>query len=168
MGMLTSPQAAPPPPPQKAALMQPKPAAPQGPPEPQQADGYDAAMAFVRKTLYAKEAARDVAKALRAEKDIATALSNTAYQMVSIADERSQGAIPDERLVEFAAETLGEVADIAEASGIEVKGAHIAKAMQMMLVRYVTEQGLDPAQLQQAMAQVDPEELGKQLDKEGA
>ena len=37
----------------------------------------------------------------------------------------------------------------------------------MMLVRYVTEQGLDPSQLQAAMAQVDPEKLGAQLDKEG-
>ena len=86
--------------------------------------------------------------------------------MVSIADERTQGSIPDEQLVPFAAEVLGEVADIAQATGIEVKGATIAKAMQMMLVRYVTEQGMDPTQLQAAMAKVDPEALGAKLDKE--
>jgi hypothetical protein len=142
-------------------------AAPAGNGEPQ-GDAYDAGMDIVRKSLYGAEAARDMAKALQAAGDPAEGLASAAYEMVTIADEATEGGIPDERLVEFATEVLGEVADIADAAGIKVKGVTIAKAMQMMLVRYVTEQGLDPSQLQAAMAQVDPEKLGAQLDKEGA
>jgi hypothetical protein len=72
---------------------------------------------------------------------------------VAVADEAVDG-IPEESLVGFAADVLGEVADIAEAAGLQVKGAQIAKAVQMMLIRFVTEQGLDPTQLQQAMARI--------------
>lgn len=128
-------------------------------------DAYEQGMAIVRKALYGAEAARDVAKAMKTAQDPASGLAETAYEMVTIADEATQGEIPDERLIEFASEVLGEVADIASAAGIEVKGAVIASAVQMMLVRYVTEQGLDPTQLQQAMAQIPPDEVGAYLDK---
>ena len=127
---------------------------------------YEQAMSVVREGLYGAEAARDVAKAMRAANDPAEGLATTAYEMVAMADEATQGQVPDEELVSMASEILGEVADIAQAAGIEIKGAVIAKAMQMMLVRYVTEQGMDPTQLQQAMAQVNPDELGAALDKE--
>ena len=127
---------------------------------------YAEAMGMARKALYADEAARDVAKAMKSAPSPEQGLAETAYEMVSIVDEATQGRVPDEELVALAAEILGEVADIAQAAGVEVKGAVVAKAMQMMLVRYVTEQGLDPSQLQQAMAQVDPEQVGAALDKE--
>lgn len=137
------------------------------PQEPEQDSGaYDRAMGIAREALYGKEAARDVAKAMKAAKDPAEGLANTAYEMVTIADEATEGQVPDEQLVALASEILGEVADIAEAAGVEVKGATIAKAMQMMLVRYVTEQGMDATQLQQAMAAVNTDELGAELDKQ--
>lgn len=158
MGMLQSTQ-----PPATAAAVAP---AANGEAQPQ-GDAYDAGMDIVRKALYGEEAARDMAKALQTAGDPSEGLANAAYEMVTIADEATEGGIPDERLVEFATEVLGEVADIADAAGVTIKGVTIAKAMQMMLVRYVTEQGLDPSQLQAAMAQVDPEKLGAQLDKEG-
>ena len=52
-----------------------------------------------------------------------------------------------------------------QAAGIEVKGAMIATAMRTMLLRYVTEQGMDASQLQQAMADMDPQALGAALDQ---
>lgn len=129
-------------------------------------DAYQQGMDIVQKSLYGAEAAREVAKAMQAAQDPAEGLANTAYEMVTIADEATQGAIPDDRVIEFASEVLGEVVDIAQAAGVEVKGAVIAKAVQLMLVRYVTEQGMDPSQLQQAMAQVPVDQVGAQLDKE--
>ena len=128
-------------------------------------DGYDEGMAIVRKALYGAEAARDMAKALKSAQDPAQGLADAAYQMVTIADEATQGSIPDERLIQFASEVLGEVVDIATAAGVEVKGAQITKAVQIMLLRYVSEQGLDTTQLQAAMSQVDPEKVGAALDK---
>lgn len=141
--------------------------APEGAPA-QAGTAYEQGMALVREALYGAEAARDVAQAMKVSQNPPEALAMTAYEMVTIADEGTNGAIPDEELIAFASEVLGEVADIANAAGIEVKGVTIAKAMQMMLVRYVTEQGMDPTQLQQAMAQVNTEELGAELDKKAA
>ena len=126
---------------------------------------YQAAMKIAMQALYGAGGAKDVAKAIQAASDPAEGLADTAYEMVSIADERTQGQVPDELLVSLATEILGEVADIAQAAGIEVKGAMIATAMRTMLLRYVTEQGLDASQLQQAMAALDPAAVGAQLDK---
>jgi hypothetical protein len=129
---------------------------------------YDKAIGIVREALYGKEAARDVAKAMQSANDPAEGLATTAYEMVAVADEATEGMVPDEMLVPLASEVLGEVADIAIAAGIEVRGATIAKAMQSMILRYVTEQGMDPTQLREAMAQVDQEQLGATLDAEMA
>lgn len=134
--------------------------------KPEGGDAMERAMDVVRKGLYGAEAARDVAKAMKAANDPAEGLAMTAYEMVAMADEATEGQIPDEELVGFATEVLGEVADIATAAGVKVGGAQIARAVQLMLVRFVTEQGLDPTQLQQAMAQVPPEQVGAMLDKE--
>lgn len=130
-----------------------------------QGGAYEEAMGMARKALYEAEAARDVAKAMRSAPSPEQGLADTAYEMVSIVDEATQGRVPDEDLVPLAAEILGEVADIAQAAGVQVKGSVIAKAMQLMLVRYVTEQGMDPSQLQAAMAQVDTEQLGAKLEQ---
>jgi len=160
-----------------SALNKPQ-AAPQGQPTDQQpmpqqgeepaAGGGDAlqrAMAVVHKSLYGAEAARDVANAMKSADDPAEGLAMTAYEMVAIADEATNGEIPDEQLIAFASEVLGEVADIANAAGVPVGGAQIAKAVQLMLVRYVTEQGIDPTQLQQAMAAAPPEQVGAMLEQ---
>lgn len=135
------------------------------PPEGQDSSAVDQGMAFVRKALYGAEAAREVAASLKKAPEPSQGLADTAYEMVRMADEATDGAIPDEQLIQFASDVLGEVADIAIAAGIEVKGAQIAKAVQTMLLRYVSEQGLDVTQLKQAMSQVDPEEVGATLDK---
>ena len=135
------------------------------PKEGQDGSAVDQGMAFVRKALYGAEAAREVATSLKKAPDPSQGLADTAYEMVKMADEATEGAIPDEQLIQFASDVLGEVADIAVAAGIEIKGAQIAKAVQAMLLRYVSEQGLDVTQLKQAMAQVDPEAVGATLDK---
>jgi len=121
---------------------------------------------MVQKALYGAEAARDVAKSIRNAPDVVQGLADTAYEMVTIADEATRGEVPDEMLVALAAEVLGEVADIAQASGVKIHSAIIARAMQNMLIRYVTEQGMDPTQLQQAMSEVNVDELAAALDKE--
>lgn len=148
-----------------AAVLQAPKSPPSEAPAGEQSGAYEEAMGMARKALYEAEAARDVAKAMKSAPSPEQGLADTAYEMVTIVDEATQGRVPDEELVPLAAEILGEVADIAQAAGIQVKGSVIAKAMQLMLVRYVTEQGMDPSQLQAAMAQIDPEQVGAQLDK---
>ncbi|MEY2854663.1 MAG: hypothetical protein RL030_1795 [Pseudomonadota bacterium] len=129
---------------------------------------YIAAMKMAMTALYGKEAAHDVAKAIKTAKDPVEALANTAYEMVTVVDERTNGAVPDELLIQFASEVLGEVVEIATAAGIKVSGQMIAEATREMLLRYVTEQGIDPTQLREAMGKVDTAKLGAALEKEGA
>jgi hypothetical protein len=146
----------------KMQPMQPQ-GAPQGPGENDPA--YKQAVQLAQQVLYGNGAAKDVAKAMKTASNPVDGLAHTAYEMVTVIDERTGGKVPPEMLVSLAAFVLGEVGDIAEAAGIKVGGPEIAAAMQQMLLRYVTEQGLDPKHLQQAMAQVNPAQLGAAIEQ---
>lgn len=116
---------------------------------------YQAAIEYAMQALYQNGGAKQLAQALRAADDPATAMADAAYQMMTIIDEQTDGEIPDEELVPLAVDVLTEVADVAEAAGVEADGQTVASAMQQMLLRFVRENGGDTAQLEQAMAQVD-------------
>lgn len=135
-------------------------------PDPDTDPGYQQAMAFSMEALYSKEAAKNVAKSLQTSSDPVDGLANTAYEIVSIVDERTDGAIPDELLVLFASKILEEVAEIGEAAGVQYKPSDVALALKQMILRFLGEQGVDTTQLQQAMDQVDPEEFNQVEEEE--
>jgi len=131
---------------------------------------YQAAMEFAMEALYGQQAAKGVAESLRLAGDPVEGLANTAYEIVSIIDEKTNGEVPDELLVLLATNVLEEVGEIAEAAGIDVSPANIAAALKQMILRFLGEQGVDTTQLEQAMGQVNPEEfnqLAQQADQEG-
>ena len=139
----------------------------QGEPEKDESDpGYQAALEFAMKALYSDKAAKDIAKALRTAQDPVDALSTISYEIMSIVDERTQGAVPDELLALLATNILEEVASIAEAAKIPVKPSDLAMALKQMILRFLGEQGVDTTQLQQAMDQVDPEEFNRMAAQE--
>lgn len=130
---------------------------------------FQQAMQFAMEALYGQKAAKDVAESLRLANDPVEGLANTAYEIVSIIDERTDGAVPDELLVLLATNVLEEVGEIAEAAGLDVSPANIAEALKQMILRFLGEQGVDTTQLEQAMSQVNPEEfnqLAQQADQE--
>lgn len=122
---------------------------------------YQAAMQFAMEALYGNKAAKGVAAALKAAQDPVEGLANTAYEMVSIIDEKTNGEVPDELLVLLASNVLGEVAEIGDAAGIDYTPAMVADALKQMILRYLGEQGVDTTQLEQAMGQIDPNEFNK-------
>ena len=115
-----------------------------------------AATKLAMQALYEKGAAQDVAKQMRATDDHVKALSDIAYEMTSVIDEKTQGQVPDELIMMLAIKVLTEVGDIAEAAGIPVSAQDIAGAFKDMLLRFLGENGMDTSQLQQAMDQIDP------------
>lgn len=123
--------------------------------------GYTTALRFAMQALYENGAADGVAQSLRTASDPVEGLANTAYEIVSIVDERTEGAVPDELFALLGTKILEEVADIGEAAGVKYKGSDIALALKTMILRYLGEQGMDTTQLQQAMDQVDPEEFNR-------
>lgn len=128
---------------------------------------YIQALAFAMDVLYEKEAAKNVAKSLRSAQDPVDALANTAYEITAIVDERTEGRVPDEYFALLATKILEEVADIAEAAGVQIRPADVALALKQMILRYLGEQGIDTTQLQQAMDQVNPEEFNAMAMEEG-
>ena len=136
-------------------------------PEKDESDpNYQAALEFAMTALYSEKAAKDIAKALRTSRDPVEALSTISYEIMSIIDERTDGAVPDELLALLATNILEEVASIAEAAKIPVKSSDIAVALKQMILRFLGEQGVDTTQLQQAMDQVDPEEFNRMAEQE--
>jgi hypothetical protein len=117
--------------------------------------------------LYENGAAEGVAESLRTSRSPVEGLANTAYEITSIVDERTEGAVPDELFALLATKILEEVADIGEAAGLKYKGSDIALALKQMILRYLGEQGMDTTQLQQAMDQVDPEEFNRMAEEGG-
>jgi len=116
---------------------------------------FQSAIAVVQEALYANNAADAVAESLRANQDPVKALADTAYRMTQIADERTEGNVPDELLVLLGITVMQEVAEIGEASGVQYTGADLAEAFKTMLMQFLTEQGYDATELQSALAQVD-------------
>ena len=126
--------------------------------------GYAQAMQLLRAALYESGAARDVAKGLRASKDVAAGLADVTYNFISMVDERTDGAVPDELMATFAAEALAEVVEVGRAAGVTIGGTEVAKAMQTMILRYVGENGGDATQLTQSMSAINPGQVGEVLD----
>jgi hypothetical protein len=135
--------------------------APEDDKDPEDDPGYTQAMSFAMEALYKNKAATQVADGLKMANNKVDAMANTAYEIISIVDERTDGAVPDELLALFASRVLEEVATIADAAGIEVKPSDVALALKQMILRFLGEQGVDTTQLQQAMDQVDPEEFNR-------
>lgn len=133
-----------------------------GEPEKDASDpNYQAALEFAMKALYSEKAAKDIAKTLRTSNEPSEALATISYEIMSIIDERTQGAVPDELLALLATNILEEVASIAEAANVPVQPSDLALALKQMILRFLGEQGIDTTQLQQAMDQVNPEEFNR-------
>lgn len=130
-------------------------------PSPESDPAFRDALKFAMTALYQNGAAKKIAEAITSATDKVTAIANTAYDIVSITDEKTQGSVPEELLAVLGAHVLQEVTDICEAAGQGCAPADVAEAFKRMVLRFVEEQGFDTAQLKQAMDQVDPNEIVK-------
>lgn len=122
---------------------------------------FQQAMDFMMQTLYEKGASENIHKALTKTQNPVQEMANIAYEITSIVDEKTEGQVPDELLMLMASNALKEVHDIAEASGVQLEPADIGNAFKTMVLRYVGEQGYDTRELEQAMNQVQPEQINE-------
>jgi len=138
----------------------------EGPEADENDPAFQAAIQFLKKALYETGAADQINQAIKRAKEPVDAIANYAYELVAVADEKTQGAVPDELLVLLASTALEEVCDIAEASGIKLQPADVASALKMIILRFVGEQGHDTRALHEAMNQISPEQIN-QMAMEG-
>lgn len=149
--------------------------APEGQTPPSEMDGQTPPSQIdLEKFMYVVEAAvtdkktglmEKISDAITAAKDLPGALASAAYDLVAAIDEKTGGQLPDEDLASAAAETLGLIAEVAEASGKQITGREISAATKAMLSRFMEENG--DAEGQAALEQQDAESVGAQLDQPG-
>jgi hypothetical protein len=127
-------------------------------------------MQLAYSTLYDKKAADKIVETLKITEDPVEGLANTAYEIASIVDERTQGEIPDDLIMSLGANMLAEVAEIAEVAGMEISPQTINDAFKQMTLRWVGEQGGDTTQLSEAMNAFTPDMIAAAhefVDSEG-
>ena len=135
-------------------------------PTPEESDAYEKGVIAIMRTLYDSGAADDiVASVVKANGD-PDSIAKATLQLMKSIDEATGGQIPETVLAPLATEALTQIVEMVEATGIEVGGRGIAQALQIMLLDFMTEYGADPAQIQQALATVDTEAVGKIIDQE--
>jgi len=122
---------------------------------------FQAAITQVKTALYQEGAADGVNKALTTSSNPVETVSTLAYELTAIADEKTNGEVPDELLMLLAGTVLAEIVDIAEGSGIQMSAADVAQAFKQMTLRYLGEQGMDTTELSAAMDQVSPEQMNQ-------
>lgn len=115
---------------------------------PEQQANIDKFEAATLKVLYDEQggAADDVVRSLQSSPDVAQTLATLSYDMTQILDERSGNLLDGEIDVVVATEVLGQIAEIGQTAGMEIRGPEIAKATQLMLQRYMEESGIEPSQ----------------------
>ncbi len=117
--------------------------------------------------LYAKdgEIAKNLLTAIESTDDIPSVLANMAYDFTQMLDEKSRSQLTEDIAPVVAADVLGQMAEIAEAGGQPMRSKDLAKATQIMLQRYLEENGMSPEEAS-GMLQGDPEEMGRALDQD--
>lgn len=106
-------------------------------------EGYDKFMVVVESILTDEKngVMETISEAISSASDLPKILASTAYDMVAKVDESTGGIIADEDLAGAAAETLGRIAEIAEAAGKEITPRVIARATDIMIRRFMEENG---------------------------
>lgn len=125
------------------------------------------AVDFVKRALYETGSADGVHETMKASRQPMEDMAMLAYELTSIADEKTEGQVPDELLLTLAATVLSEVAEIAEASGVQLRPSDIAGALKIMTLRFAGEMGHDTRELQAAFDQVSPEQIDQLAAEEG-
>lgn len=119
----------------------------------------------VEHALYSGETAQKMAEAIAGADDKPKAISDFAYNLTAMVDEKSQGMLDDELIAPAAADVLGQVLEVAEAAGVQVGEVEMSKAVQLLLARYFEEIGATPEEVAQFMGAVDPALVGGAVRK---
>ena len=113
--------------------------------------------------LYEEGAAQEIGKALQKAPSLLQGLVEQSLVLFSSVDEATNGSVPDNLLLLLGLDMLNEVAEIANAAGLPVDPKTIAAAVQQFILAVVEDLGGDTSQVQQAMSQLDPGQVGNAL-----
>ena len=115
--------------------------------------------------LYEEGAGKEIAAALQKAPSLLQGLVEQSLVLFSSVDEATNGSVPDNLLLLLGLDMLNEVAEIANSAGLPVDSKTIAEAVQKFILAVVQDLGGDTSQVEQAMSQIDPAQVGMALDK---
>lgn len=125
------------------------------------------AMDVVMGKLYDENVSDGIAKALSHASDPVRSVVEQATLLLNLSDEATNGSVPDDLYMMFALDVLGEVIEIAQAAGIKLGGRDIAVIVREFITTTVEDMGGDTSQVKEAMAQINPDELGSAMEQGG-
>lgn len=129
---------------------------------------YQTAIDAIHTKLYDDKAAEGIAKAILAAPDPIKGVLDQASALLGIAEDVTQGSVPDELYLAFAMQLLADVLEIAQAAGVTLQGKEIAEITKQYLVGVVKDIGGDTTDVEKAMGDLNMDEVGAQLDQAGA
>lgn len=115
--------------------------------------------------LYEEGAGKEIAAALQKAPSLLQGLVEQSLVLFSSVDEATNGSVPDNLLLLLGLDMLNEVAEIASSAGLPVDSKTIAAAVQKFILAVVQDLGGDTSQVEQAMSQLDPGQVGSALDQ---
>lgn len=118
--------------------------------------------------LYEEGAAQQIGMALQKAPSLLQGLVEQSLVLFSSVDEATGGTVPDNLLLLLGLDMLSEVAEIANAAGLPVDSTTVASAVQKFILAVVEDMGGDTAEVEQAMSQIDPAQVGSAFDKSQA
>lgn len=131
-----------------------------------ESEAYKAALKLAKTKLYEEGAGEGLMKAMQSAPSVGQALAEQTLTMMEMLDQMTNGSVPDEEVIMLGIELMGEVAEIAEAGGVQVSGREIASGMRQMLTGLVSAMGGDASEVEAAMAMVPDEQVGGVLDEQ--
>lgn len=124
----------------------------------------DAVITGLMEFLYEKGAAEDAVKMIQGSESPAKGLADATYAIISMFDEQAEGNAPIEALVAGAADALAKIAeDYEKKTQTEIPDSEVARAAQIMLVRFANEAGVDTAEMGDMLEGVDLSQAKEQL-----
>lgn len=128
---------------------------------------FDAAVDAVQQKLYDEGIAEGIGSAILQASDPVKGVVEQAQMLFTMADEATGGSVPDEMYLAFGMQILSEVVEIAQAAGVQLKGKDMAVVTREFIASTIEDIGGDVTQVRQAMEQINPEEVGAQIEQGG-
>lgn len=128
-------------------------------------NGYDKAMVVIGRMLVGTEALKDIAQRVATAQNPAREMGSATLDVVSAADDKLGGDIPETMLGQVAFDTLAIIAEAAEKAGAKIDGKVLAAAATGMIGDYLSQNGASPEQIKAALSEIDVQGMANEIDK---
>lgn len=116
--------------------------------------------------LYEDGAADQIAQAMGSAPDPVRGVIDQTMAMLDAMEQATQGSVPDELVMTFVIEVIGEMVEIAQAAKLPIGNTEVAVIVREVLANVVDNLGGDSTAIREEMAQIDPEQVAQQMGGE--